>query len=164
MEARESAAPARHIDWGAAALAGVIGGAAFVGLELILDLLLVRGAFARQVRMTAAILLGDDVLPSVSGFHMGVILAAIGVHLAFSAAYGLILAWLILRLEVAAAEVVGLGFGLALYLVNFYGFSEIFPWFREERGWASILTHLVFGGVAAIEYKAFARRRKEMEG
>lgn len=145
-------------------LAGAIGGAGFVGIEALLDVLLLRGALARQVRMTAAILLGEEVLPSETAFDLDVILVALGVHLTLSVAYGIVLAWLILRLNVAAAELVGLGFGLLLYLVNFYGFSEIFPWFLEERNWVSLVTHLAFGGVVALEYKLLARRRKETGG
>src|SRR5688572_3747310 len=143
--------PARKIDWSAALLAGVIGGAAFVVVEFVLDLALLQGAFGRQIRMTAAIVLGEDVLPSEATFDLGMILAALAVHLALSAVYGVVLAWIILRLDFGAAELVGLAFGLVLYLVNFYGFSAFFPWFEEGRHWVALVTHLAYGGITALE-------------
>jgi hypothetical protein len=154
-------ATVRRIDWSAAVLAGVIVGIGFAGLEMILSVLLFRGLVARQVRMTAAIILGEEVLASTANFDLRILLAALAVHLALSIVYAIVLAWLILHLRFGAAEVVGLGFGLVLYLVNFYALAHFFPWFREERNWLSVVTHLAFGVIAALEYKAFARRRKE---
>jgi hypothetical protein len=104
------------------------------------------------------------VLPSEATFDLGMILAALAVHLALSAVYGVVLAWIILRLDFGAAELVGLAFGIVLYVVNFYGFSTIFPWFEEGRNWVALVTHLAFGGITALEYKALARPKKEMEG
>jgi hypothetical protein len=46
-----------------------------------------------------------------------------------------------------------------LYVVNFYGFTALFPWFAMARNWVSIVAHAVFGFAAAWVYEAFARRR-----
>lgn len=58
---------------------------------------------------------------------------------------------------------VGAGFGLVVYWVNFYGFTEVFPWFAAARNWITVFAHIVFGIVAAWAYKGFARRRVETE-
>jgi tetrahydromethanopterin S-methyltransferase subunit E len=155
----ERRAEKRTIDWRAATLAGLIAGAAFLGIELIFDLLALRGPLATQVRMTAAIVMGEGAL--AAGFNLPVILVALTIHLLLSITFAVILAWVILRLEFMAAEIVGLTFGLALYLVNYHGFAEIYPWFQDHRGWLPVVTHLVFGGLAALEYKAFANPRTE---
>ncbi|MEO8187579.1 MAG: hypothetical protein ABI580_09485, partial [Burkholderiaceae bacterium] len=55
--------------------------------------------------------------------------------------------------------VAGAVFGLALYVVNFYGFTTLFPWFAMARGGLSIFVHLVFGIVAAWLYKEMQRRK-----
>jgi hypothetical protein len=122
----------RKIDWSATLLAGDIDGAGFVGIELLLDVLLLRGALARQARMRGPrSSSARRCSPGETALDLELIFVAFGVHLTLSAVYGIVLAWIILRLNVATAELVGLGFGLLLYLVNFYGFSEFFPWFRE---------------------------------
>ena len=50
-------------------------------------------------------------------------------------------------------------FGLVLYLVNFYGFTAVFPWFAMARGGLSIFVHITFGVVAALAYKGLQRRK-----
>lgn len=172
----------RTIDWKAAALAGLIAGIGFVALEVLLNVFLFRGLVARLARMTVAVFLGEEVLaPSsvldlepttavvagedvllpTAGTDPKILLMAFAVHLALSIVYAVILAWLIVRFRFGAAMWVGLAFGLVLYLFHFHALAEVYPWFREERGWVSVVMHLVFGGIVALEYKAFASRRKE---
>lgn len=55
------------------------------------------------------------------------------------------------------ALAVGAGYGLALYLVNFYLFTAVFPWFAMARNWVSVFAHIVFGLVAAWVYLRQAR-------
>ncbi|HUE97197.1 MAG TPA: hypothetical protein VMN39_11080 [Longimicrobiaceae bacterium] len=152
----------RKIDWSAAIVAGVIAGAGFAGLEMLLNVLLLRGLLPQQVRMTAAIVLGDGVLAPDVAFDLRLLLIALAVHFALSIVFAIVLAALILRLQVGAAELIGLAFGLLLYVVNFYVLVGIFPWFREERNWVSIVCHLLFGVLAALLYKAFASRAEEL--
>jgi len=58
----------RTIDWKAAALAGLVAGLGFLAIEAFLSLLLFRGLVARLARMTAAVLLGEQVLAPTSVF------------------------------------------------------------------------------------------------
>lgn len=147
----------RKLDWRAAILAGVIAGVGFAALEMTLNTLLLEGPVARQIRMVAAVILGEEVLSPAADFDWRILLAALAVHLTLSILYAIVLAWIILRLSVGIAEVVGLVFGLLLFLLNFYGLVAYFPWFREGRDWISVVTHLAFGLMAALEYKAFTR-------
>jgi hypothetical protein len=151
----------RRIELRAAVLAGLVAGAGFAALDVLLNVMLFRGPVADQVRMTAAILLGEGVLSPGTAFDLPILLTALGVHFALSVVFAIVLAWIILRLTAGPAEVVGLAFGLLLYGVNFFILVEFFPWFREQRGWVPMLTHVAFGGIAALEYKAFARREAE---
>lgn len=57
-----------------------------------------------------------------------------------------------------AAVAIGIGFGLTLYVVNFYGFTALFPWFAMARNWVSIVSHAVFGLAAAWAYEVLATR------
>jgi hypothetical protein len=67
--------------------------------------------------------------------------------------YAIILAFIVNRFGLGIAVIIGLGFGLMLYLVNFYGFTAVFPWFAMARNWISIFSHLMFGVIAALVYK-----------
>ncbi|MGI8401887.1 MAG: sodium:proline symporter [Gemmatimonadaceae bacterium] len=106
--------------------------------------------------MIAAIVMGKDVLPPPATFDFGILMAAMAVHFPLSIVFTLILAWIVARFEMGVALFIGAGFGLILYLVNFYGFTAIFPWFAMARNWITIFTHIMFGVIAAAAYKKLA--------
>ena len=56
------------------------------------------------------------------------------------------------------ASLVGAVFGLAMYLLSFYGMTRFFPWFAEARNSVSVVSHLVFGVVVADTYLRLARK------
>lgn len=147
------------VDWIAAVWAGLVGGLVFLMLEMIMVPVFLAGSAWGPPRMIAAMVLGKDVLPPPATFDFGVLLAAMVVHFALSILFALTLAWIIARFGGGAALLIGAFFGLALYLVNFYGFTTIFPWFANARNWVSVVTHIVFGLVTAWAYKALADRR-----
>jgi hypothetical protein len=62
------------------------------------------------------------------------------------------------------AVLTGAGFGLVLYLVNFYGMVYFFPWFAEVRGWATLLINLIFGISTAALYWKLGRRGEARQG
>jgi hypothetical protein len=74
------------------------------------------------------------------------------VHFALSAAYGFALAGVIARLTRPTALLAGASFGLALYAINMYGFTAVFPWFEADRDWITIAAHAAFGITAAGVY------------
>jgi hypothetical protein len=98
----------------------------------------------RDARLTAAILLGPAVLPPPTTWRLDVMLVASVIHFALSIGYA-IPAGLTSRLRLSAAIPVGGLYGLAIYIVNLYGFTLLFPWFTVSRGWITLLTHVVFG-------------------
>lgn len=152
---------ARTVDWSAAVWSGMISGAVFMALEMIMVPLFLGGSMWAPPRMMAAIVLGEGVLPPPATFEFGIFMVALLVHFALSIAFALVLALLIARLGFAAALAVGAAFGALLYLVNFYGMTALFPWFAMARNWVSIFAHVVFGLVAAWVY---VRRARPAEG
>ncbi|MFW6078500.1 MAG: hypothetical protein ACODAE_02695 [Gemmatimonadota bacterium] len=148
----------KTVDWRAAVLAGLIAGAVFLVLEMIMVPLFLDGSPWAPPRMIAAIAMGREVLPPPATFEAGIFITAMIVHFALSIIYGIVLAWLIFRLNRTAALLVGAAFGLAIYLVNFYGFTAVFPWFADARNWVSVVAHIAFGLVAAWAYVALAAR------
>ncbi|KVO92247.1 sodium:proline symporter [Burkholderia ubonensis] len=107
----------------------------------------------RDARLTAAIVMGRRVLGPPAGFEPLVMGMATLVHLFLSLAYTAVLAVAIHRLSLRPALLVGAVFGLLLYGVNLYGFTEIFPWFVPVRGAITLAAHLAFGITAAAAYR-----------
>lgn len=152
-----------HPHWMPAVWGGLIAGAAFLLVEMILVATIGGGSAWAPPRMMAAIVMGSDVLPPPATFDFGIVMVAMVVHFALSVVYGFVLSYLIFRLDLTWALVVGLGFGLALYLINFFILTAAFPWFAMARNGITLFAHLVFGFVLAWSYKALARRETEHE-
>jgi len=152
-----------HIDWKAATWAGIIAGMVFLVLEMIMVPVFGGGSPWGPPRMMAAIVLGEGVLPPPATFEVGIIMAAMGLHAVLSIVYAVVFAAVVSRLSFGLALILGGFGGLVLYLVNFYGFTALFPWFAMARNWISIFGHVVFGLVAAGAYVAI-REHHHHEG
>ncbi len=138
--------------WGVIIFAGIIAGIIATLVQVLLWLAFsddFPGILYRDARLTAALVLGRGVLPPPVNFDARVWLAATLVHFSLSICYAAALLLLAKRLARGAALLVGMVFGTVLYTVNLYGFTELFPWFAQARGWITLVAHLAFG-VAAV--------------
>lgn len=81
------------------------------------------------------------------------------VHVALSLAYTALLVPFVERNSGPGALITGAAFGLALYIVNMYGFTAIFPWFVQSRDWIAAMAHIAFGLGAAGSYRILRGRR-----
>lgn len=145
-----------HSNWCVTILAGVIAGILATLTQVLLWLIFTDDFPAilfRDARLTAALVLGKSVLPPPATFDVGVILTATLIHFILSIAYAAVLATLVAQFNAAASFLVGVGFGVALYMVNLYGFTAIFPWFAQARGWIALIAHGVFGLTAISVYR-----------
>lgn len=140
----------------AGALAGLIAGAVFMMMEMALVALAGDSPWGPP-RMIAAIVMGQGVLPPPATFDAVVVMVAMAVHFALSVAIGLGFAFVARRFGLVLAIVVGAVLGLAIYVVNFYGFTAIFPWFAMARNMISIVSHIAFGAVLGLSYRMLAR-------
>ena len=145
------------INWKAAIIAGIVAGAIFMILEMMLVPLIGGGSPWGPPRMIAAIGMGKDVLPPPADFAVMPLMVAMLIHFPLSIVFAVILAFVIQRFGLGLAILIGAVFGLVLYFVNFYGFTAIFPWFAMARNAVTIFTHIVFGAAAAWIYKAMAK-------
>ena len=148
------------VHWGAAAASGVIGGAIFLALELLLvPIFLGESAWALP-RMISAIVLGRDVLPPPATFDVGIVLTALVIHFVLSLVYGSLLALAVHRMLMETGMIASAVFGLLLYIVNFYVMTAVFPWFADGRTWVSVVAHIAFGvGTAAFYFKLAGPRQ-----
>lgn len=107
----------------------------------------------RDARFTAAIILGQTVLPPPATFHLTIFMVATLIHLVLSIVYALILSLLIKGFDLKASVLIGGLFGLIIFTINMYGAVVIYPWFEQTRDWITIVAHVVFGISAAITFK-----------
>ena len=147
-----------RIHWRSAALAGIAAGVVATLAQIALWWVSsepLPAILFRDARLTAAIIMGREVLPPPATFDGSVMLIATLVHFALSIAYGLTLSALISRLSMALSLLAGAAFGLLLFAINMYGFTFVFPWFTATRDWITAATHVVFGVIVAAVYKAW---------
>jgi hypothetical protein len=149
------------LDWAASGWAGLAAGVAFVLLETFMGALFVGGDKTDAVRRIASVALGGSVMPP--GVHLTAIvfLAAAAVHIPLSLIYARVLAAMIDGMKPGPAIGAGALFGAALYVVNYYVFSGLFPWFVSARGPEALIAHLAFGMLVAGIYTRLARRPGE---
>lgn len=148
----------RSPDVVAAVWAGVIAGAIMMVLQLVMAPLFLDHSAWAPVRMTAAIVMGEGVLPGQGGGAAGwVVVAALFVHFALSIVYALIGSVLAARLRFWPAVGAGAVAGLVLYFINLYGFTAAFEWFEASRNWVTTFTHVSFGIGVAAAYKGLER-------
>jgi hypothetical protein len=152
------------VRWRAAVYAGVVAGILATAVEIALwwaftDAL--PDILFRDARFAAALVFGRGVL-SAPAFDWGVMFIAALVHFALSVVYALILSRLIRRMTLYRSLLAGAAFGLALFSVNMYGFTMVFPWFEAARDWITVAAHLVFGMVAAGVYSVLTQPRRSL--
>jgi len=154
----------REVDWSAAAVSGLAAGAVLMVLELIWAASMSGEGPWRISQLIAALTLGAQVAQQAPpyAFDATVVTVALVTHYVLGVLFGLALGFVIARFHDGAhlgtMQTIGAAYGVALYLINFYGVTLLFPWFVELRGWSSFVVHLAFGVVASLLYWRLARR------
>lgn len=156
----------REPDWAAAAVAGFAAGAILMVLELAWAAVTGTNGPWRIAQLVAALTLGTGTLQgSPFTFDVGIVGMALATHYVVGVAFGMVLGYVLAGFHydtsVAAMLLIGAAFGVLLYLIIFYGLTQVFHWFTELRGWGTLAAHLVFGTSAAVLYWKLARRRVE---
>lgn len=147
----------------AAIISGLTAGAVFLALEMILIPLFTEDNAWFPIRMIASLIIGKDVLmsallygittPGVPVIYsLGVLTIALILHFTLAIAFSLVISALCRGRSMGAALGIGAACGLVVYLINFYGFTTLFPWFEMGRNLVSIIAHLAFGVVAAFTF------------
>lgn len=149
----------KALNLNAAIWGGIIAGLVFLILEMAMVAFIQGMSPWAPPRMMAAIVMGEGVLPPMDApatFDMSVMMVAMMVHIVITILYGIILGWVISHFELglSASILAGTLFGLLLYVVNFYGFTAIWPWFAMARDLISIFAHAVYGLVLGWAYHA----------
>lgn len=145
------------MDWRSAVVAGLLAGALTMLLWVILLAITTGGSVWTPFHHVAAILLGQSVLTPSQTIDFRVILTGTLIHLSLSVLYSVILAFIIHRWGLWVGIVGGAIFGLALYAINYYTFTALYPWFFPLRGWIALVGHVFFGAMAGGIYEGLER-------
>ena len=141
------------VDWRAAIQAGVISGLLFFLLNILLIPVAMGGTAGIVVRYLASVLLGKNVLPPSDSSGCGALIAALLVTLFLAVVFSCVIAFVIHRGGIITGILGGALLGLALYMINFYSLTLIFPWLYVLTGWTSAFNHIVFGALAGGIYE-----------
>ena len=142
------------VDWSAALWAGLISGIVFLLLNAVLLPIVVGGNSWIPLRYLASIVLGARVLPPPATFDITVLIVSVLVTLAISILYAVLLAIIIHRWGLLLGIVLGGLFGLAIYAINYYTLTLLFPWFFAMSSMTVAIIHVLFGAVAGGVYEA----------
>lgn len=151
------------MDWRAAVFAGLIAGAIFLVVLLIIYPIATGGSPWILLRMIAAIVLGQDTLAPINAPNTSVAVVALLLHFVLSLLYTLIVAFVVHRWGILLAIIVGGLIGLALYLINVFTFTLFFEWFTLARDWPFLVVHILFGAVAGGIYELLEKDIYEVE-
>lgn len=141
------------VDWSAAVGAGLISGIVFLLANMILTNVYLGSPWI-IVRLLASIVMGPGVLPPPATFSFSTFFVSLAVHLPLSVGFSCLIATVLHRWGLIVGILGGAVFGLALYFINFYTFSFLFPWFFPMRSWIMAVSHLLFGALAGGIYEA----------
>jgi hypothetical protein len=109
------------------------------------------------LRLIASLTAGPVTLSWPAGQIGGLIVSTLAAHSALSVAYAIVLCRMEDEVSPPASVAVGALMGFAIYLVNFYLLSPIFPWFASARGVVTIAAHVLYGVSTALTHRGLRR-------
>lgn len=133
--------------------AGLAGGAVFLVVELLFLPPTKHVPYDWIMRLLAAFMAGPVTLTAPPSMDAGLVAPALGMHAAFSLAFG----WIFCRMEDTLTFWRAIAFSVAaafgLYMFNLYVMTWVFPWWASVRGGATIAAHLLFGVTTVLAHK-----------
>ena len=146
-----------EVNWGAALLAGLIAGTAFLALELLASWWLGADTPVGPAHVTLHGFIGAEQSPAYP--NVGLIAAAVVLHYILSMLLAIPLAalvhpWRQAHLVVAVAAV----FGCILYFINVQMLDPLAPLLGAPRDLFMLVNYTLFGITTAWSYKEVGRR------
>jgi hypothetical protein len=141
------------IDWSAAVWAGVLAGAVFFIAVVFAMPLAVGGSPWVIVRYFASIVLGPGTLAPPAAFTPSVLAAAIAIHFSFAIGFALLISFVIHKGGLWGGIAKGALLGAAIYAINIFTLTLLFPWFFALHGPLFLAVHIVYGAVVGWIYE-----------
>jgi len=142
----------RHVTWRAVLISGLVAGTLFLITDLIFAPLVTNVSGALTLRYFAALVLGSKVLTQTG---TGILVTGIVVHYVLSLVFALVIALVVHRWGMVVGIVGGAIMGVAIYGINLYTVTVLFPWFFAINSPVILLCHAIFGAVAGGVYEMF---------
>ena len=142
----------RHVTWRAVLISGLIAGTLFLITDLIFAPIVTKVDAALTLRYCAGLVLGSKVLTQTG---TNILVTGIIVHYVLSLVFALVIAIVVHRWGMVVGIVGGAILGVAIYGINLYTVTLLFPWFFAINSTVILLCHAIFGAVAGGVYEMF---------
>lgn len=142
----------RHVTWRAVLISGLVAGTLFLITDLIFAPLVTNVSGALTLRYFAALVLGSKVLTQTGA---NILVTGIVVHYVLSLVFALVITLVVHRWGMVVGIVGGVIMGVAIYGINLYTVTLLFPWFFAINSPVILLCHAIFGAVAGGVYEMF---------
>jgi hypothetical protein len=159
MNRRDISAPrslenvSHRTKWSAAVFAGFTGALAFFVWQILMMWLTAEQPPWTTVRLIASVALGEEGARAPIDFDLLLTAVAAAVHFGLSIGFACLVAPLLRDFTRIKAVVIGLLFGVAIFVVDFYVLTPaFFPWMAEMRTVVTFIGHLIFGLTVAGVY------------
>src|SRR5690242_10289919 len=147
----------RTIDWSQAIVAGIVAMIVFAIVEMAFSWAS-RGASPLSPIVVFGTATLNALVPSAHpGGGIKTIIVGVACLFVLGAVSGIVLAYLVDRVGMAGAALVGLVFGLAMFALDMYAIARVLPALGELRDWMSALAYAIQGVLAAALYKVMTR-------
>jgi len=125
----------------------------FLLLDLFVVPALMGSSFWISARLTASIVLGQQILAPPATFDGMALLAAILVHYFLALLMTGLIALVVHRGGLTTGIIGGAVLGLAFYYINYYTLSYFWPQFFAMKHGSVIASHVIFGALAGGLYE-----------
>lgn len=142
----------RNVSWRAIGIAWLCAGTVFLLINLILTQAILQVDAPLTLRYIASLAMGSDVLVDTTG---STLLVGVIVHYALSFLFTLLIAFILHRWGLLVGIFGGAILGLAIYSINVYTLTLLFPWFYAINSPILLMSHVLFGAVAGGVYEIF---------
>src|ERR1700687_82530 len=129
----------------AAVIAGLLAGLVLLLMLEFLAVVIYDEPPWKLFRAIAAMVFGPDTLEPDDEYQLGAMALGLGLHFSFSVLYALAFCRLLVEFPSEVAPWLGMLFGVVLYSVDLYGFSNLFPWLSAMRSFDTLVSHALFG-------------------
>ena len=147
----------RTIDWSYAIVAGIVAMIVFAIVEMAFSWAS-RGAPPLSPLVVFGTATLNALVPSAHpGGGIKTVIVGVACLFVLGAVSGIVLAYLVDRVGMAGAALVGLVFGLAMFALDMYAIARVLPALIELRDWMSALAYAIQGILAAALYKVMTR-------
>jgi hypothetical protein len=138
----------RRIEPSSVIASGLVGGVAVIVAELLLA--------PSALPMMAALVLGEGT--------RGALVVALAVTFALSIAFAALLDLVCRTIDVAPAVLLGVPFGIALYILHCQALALVFPSLRSLQDWGMFFAYQAYGLATAATFQALHLRYAHRHG